>query len=307
MATQRRRANRSIGNKLNQLDTKVDKAMRGSVSPSVDSVGENALQENSVGPTAIMPAGVDSEAIAPGAVGTEGLGIVNSVVSDSILDLKFADGLRFTGNSPSGYLPFSPFSTGSSGSHTQLVLEYLPTGQVVPSFYSSVPVGVVIPWAGLPGNVPNGWLSCTGQEVSRTDVVGQTRTAPLFKVLGTRFGVGNGTTTFNLPDFRGRMAVGQDPSVLDFGIVGKTGGEKDVTLTIAQMPSHTHVQNVHSHTYNTNSANAVFSQGGGTGMDLRGTNNGTTSGVAATNQNTGGSGAHNNMPPYVVMTYIIKQ
>lgn len=65
-----------------------------------------------------------------------------------------------------------------------------------------MPVGCVIPFAGAAA--PTGWLLCQGQAVSRTTY------AQLFSVIGTTYGSGDGSTTFNLPDMRGRVAVGSD-------------------------------------------------------------------------------------------------
>ena len=65
-----------------------------------------------------------------------------------------------------------------------------------------MPVGCVIPFAGAAA--PTGWLLCQGQAVSRTTY------AQLFSVIGTTYGSGDGKTTFNLPDMRGRVAVGSD-------------------------------------------------------------------------------------------------
>ena len=67
---------------------------------------------------------------------------------------------------------------------------------------SQVPVGVVSAFAGV--NAPAGWLMCAGQAVSRTDY------AALFNALSTTYGSGDGSTTFNLPDLRGRVPAGVD-------------------------------------------------------------------------------------------------
>jgi microcystin-dependent protein len=65
---------------------------------------------------------------------------------------------------------------------------------------------------------PPGHYLCNGAEASRTD------DAALFAVIGTTYGAGNGSTTFNLPDFRGRSPFGFDPSQTDFNALGKMGG-----------------------------------------------------------------------------------
>ncbi|HYL49486.1 MAG TPA: tail fiber protein, partial [Stellaceae bacterium] len=109
----------------------------------------------------------------------------------------------------------------------------------------AVPSGVVVPFAGA--SAPSGWLLCYGQAVSRTTY------ATLFATIGTTFGSGDGSTTFNLPDLRGRAAFGVDNmggaaanrvtsggSGINGSALGAVGGAETVTLTQAQMPSHSH-------------------------------------------------------------------
>lgn len=85
-----------------------------------------------------------------------------------------------------------------------------------------MPVGCVIPFAGAAA--PTGWLLCQGQAVSRTTY------AQLFSVIGTTYGSGDGSTTFNLPDMRGRVAVGSDANL------GVAVGEKRKELKQANIP-----------------------------------------------------------------------
>lgn len=90
------------------------------------------------------------------------------------------------------------------------------------------PVGAIIDYAGT--SAPNLWALCYGQAVSRTTY------AAAFAVLGTTFGVGDGSTTFNLPDLRGRVSAGQDDmggtsanrmtSPLDGDSLGAAGGSE---------------------------------------------------------------------------------
>lgn len=80
---------------------------------------------------------------------------------------------------------------------------------------------------------PLGWLLCDGSEVSRTTY------AVLFSYIGESFGVGDGSTTFNLPDFRGRSPLGAGQGVgLSNRDVGDSGGEEEHQLNINEMPSH---------------------------------------------------------------------
>lgn len=189
------------------------------------------------------------------------------------------------------------------------------------------PVGTINPYAGSDATVPAGWLFCGGQAVSRTTY------ADLYTVIGTTYGAGDGSTTFNVPDLRGRVLAGKDnmggttASRLTAGgsgitgtTLGATGGTETHTLTTAQMPSHTHTQDSHSHGLSPRSAagwdsgaTQLIINGGSQYWGLRSTNNngdgGTvtgTTGVTATNQNTGGGGAHQNTQPTIVTNYIIK-
>lgn len=109
----------------------------------------------------------------------------------------------------------------------------------------SLPTAVVLPFAG--SVEPSGWLFCYGQAISRTTY------ATLFTVISTTFGTGDGSTTFNVPDLRGRVPYGKDNmggsaanriTVATSGITGTTlgsaGGAQSITLATTNLPSHTH-------------------------------------------------------------------
>jgi len=177
---------------------------------------------------------------------------------------------------------------------------------------------------------PAGYLLCDGSAISRTTY------SSLFDAIGTAYGVGNGSTTFNIPNLQGRVPVGRDSAQTEFDTLGETGGAKTHTLTVTEMPSHTHTQNSHNHTQNSHNhsqnahSHSTFNQiiglgGFGQASPIFGnavtdvqtrntdattaTNNATTAtnqATTATNQNTGGGGAHNNLQPYVVLNYMIK-
>ena len=153
----------------------------------------------------------------------------------------------------------------------------------------SIPVGSIIPY----GNsvVPETYLLCNGQAVSRTDY------PELFAIIGTSFGSGDGSTTFNVPDYRDKFVLGAGGDV----DLAETGGEKEVTLTVDTMPSHGHqlidtIGNRPQAGWGSGSANnnmISFTATNGMGRYLNA-------------GNTGGGKSHNNMPPYVGTYYIIK-
>lgn len=149
----------------------------------------------------------------------------------------------------------------------------------------TLPVGAIMPFGG--GTVPDNYLLCDGQAVSRTTY------SQLFSVIGTSFGVGDGSTTFNVPNMKGKVPVGYDSTQTEFNSLGKTGGEKTHTLTISEMPSHNHTVPYVSD---------ISPTGGGTDPAY--------GVVHRTNtQNSGSKGggqAHNNLQPYIVQKYIIK-
>ncbi len=143
------------------------------------------------------------------------------------------------------------------------------------------PTGTVAQYAG--SSAPTGWLLCDGTAVSRATY------AALFAIIGTTYGVGDGSTTFNLPDIRGRAPIGAGQgSGLTNRALAATGGAETHTLTIAEMPAHTH--------------GGVFVNAAGY---LPGSNAVVEFNFGSTGS-AGGSGAHNNMQPFLVLNYIIK-
>jgi len=178
-------------------------------------------------------------------------------------------------------------------------------------------IGTIMLW---PLNwAPQGWYFCNGQTLS----VSQNQA--LFSLLGTTYG-GNGETTFNLPDLRGRVPVGFDmestpPAGQPNLTLGQTGGEANHTLLTTEMPAHTHtaVATAGTTTLNVSSANASQSAAtAGASIATPGSLNGRTftgtlgfdtaapntalnagsissTGGTVTNQPTGGSQPHNNM------------
>ena len=167
------------------------------------------------------------------------------------------------------------------------------------TYVDSLPIGTMVPF-GSANNIPTNWRICDGSEVSRTDY------AELFNVIGTSYGEGDGATTFNLPDKRGRVSVGLDSSQTEFSTIGKKGGEKTHKLNWNEMPAHSHAQKTIGNDGNANpwvtSANSgawgvetrnQYAYRGGTGTYLL-------------TDNAGGNQAHNNLQPYEVDVWIIK-
>ena len=181
---------------------------------------------------------------------------------------------------------------------------------------TSIPVGAVTDFAG--SAAPTGWLLCYGQAISRTTY------ASLFAAIGTAYGAGDGTTTFNVPDCRGRVSAGKDDmggtsadrltSPLNGDTLGASGGAEGVSITIPQLPAHNHGGNTgdaggHSHNVN---AFLASNSGGQIGAPLQpGTLGAGIATEFAGSHSHGiafeGSGqAHPNVQPTIIFNKIIK-
>ena len=261
-----------------------------------------------------------------GWVGDASLGIGIEAGRHDTQDNDFATGINqclnkdgsnaATGDLNIGGFKITNIANGSSNNHAASVSQVnalVPAGSIIATAVSAAPAG---------------WLFCAGQAENRTTY------ATLFAAIGTTYGVGDGATTFNLPDLRGRVIAaldnmgGTDAGRLSLAnTLGTSAGTQNHTLTPAEMPAHTHVQDAHTHTQSSHvhgstsgidfatwtGAVGTAATGGGvnlpSGVGLSAgtaattaTNNNTT----ATNQNTGGGGAHNIMQPTLLLNYIIK-
>ena len=173
-----------------------------------------------------------------------------------------------------------------------------------------VPSGALMPFAGA--SAPTGFLLCHGQAVSRTTY------ATLFSAISTTYGTGDGSSTFNLPDLRGRVIAGQDDmggasanrltnqtGGLNGDTLGATGGSETHTLTTAQLASHTHsFSDTDSITAMTFLSDGLGVNRGGSGQSS--SSNSISVSISGTTGSTGSGSAHNNVQPTMVLNYIIK-
>lgn len=161
-------------------------------------------------------------------------------------------------------------------------------------------------------SAPQGYLLEDGSAVSRTTY------ADLFNVIGTKFGAGNGSTTFNLPDSRGRVTVARSNDA-EFSTIGNQsgtgiGGEKSHTLTESEMAVHDH--DFAGVTIFWGSAGDVFFRlDNDTNDRIQAVAGTSPAGAVYTDQNAngwtdtynvGGGGAHNEIQPYIVALRVIK-
>ena len=178
----------------------------------------------------------------------------------------------------------------------------------------AMPTGAVVPFAGVSANTPTGFLLCHGQAVSRTTYSG------LSAVVTAHYGAGDGSSTFNLPDLRGRVVAGKDnmggtsadrltgqSGGINGDVLGRTGGAETHTITEAQLASHSHgaAKRFNSEEGSGDSRNSLV----GSQQDVNSAFQGyetSTGGGDILIQNTGSGSAHNNVQPTFILNYIIK-
>ncbi|HEV2153178.1 phage tail protein [Bradyrhizobium sp.] len=246
----------------------------------------------------------------------------SAVIPDgSIASVKLADGAVAANKLADGVVTNSKLATNAvttnKVANNAILLAKL--GSDVPAQLRDliIPAGAIWPYAGA--SVPSGWLLCAGQNVSRTAYPN------LFAALGggAIYGFGDGSTTFTMPDLRGRVPAGLDSmtgtpagrlttTLTGIGL-GDFGGEEWHTLTTSEIPSHTHANTLsdpgHTHPYVAVNNSEQKPASGGTAAYTSTTTVNTTSnttGITITNVSTGGGGAHNNVQPTLVINYIIK-
>ena len=156
--------------------------------------------------------------------------------------------------------------------------------------------GMMMPFAGT--SAPTGWVFCDGAAISRTTY------ADLFTAIASTYGAGDGSSTFNVPDLRGRVIAGQDDmggtsanrltaqtGGLNGDTLGATGGTETHTLALTEMPN--------SFYYNSNLSQVTLD-------NFAGYNDTARVSDVITHTTQGGGGAHNNVQPTIVLNYIIK-
>jgi microcystin-dependent protein len=144
---------------------------------------------------------------------------------------------------------------------------------------------------------PDGWLLCQGQAVSRATF------SVLFNLITTTYGVGDGSTTFNLPDMRGKVPLGEgtaDPADVPDGtahaLADKEGAETH-TLIIAELAIHDHEERIQNARVSDGAAGASQARLGGNVVENVG---------AERTESTGSGTAHNNLQPSLTLNFIIK-
>ena len=188
---------------------------------------------------------------------------------------------------------FSDVDDGNNVKKTtvQGVIDLVPIPQ-------GVPTGTILDFAG--DTAPSNYFLCHGQDVSRTTY------NDLFVAIGTTYGAGDGSTTFNIPDLRGRVSAGKDdmggaaasrltlarPEGVDGSALGNTGGAESHTLNVDELAAHDH---------------DLIGAGGSSGpqQGLAKDSNANNLGDNLVG-NTGGDEAHNNVQPTIVLNKIIR-
>lgn len=205
------------------------------------------------------------------------------------------------------------------------------TQPAVPGSDYQIPIapGSMIDYGGP--TAPSGWLLCDGSAISRSTY------SALFTAIGTTWGVGDGLTTFNVPDLRRRATIGAGGTAVagPANTLGSVGGEEKHVLTTAELAAHNHpvtlTDPTHTHPNTLNDPrhahNVQGTGGGGTTTGVQGNNGGgnlggittdqqptgmsitnaaASTGITASSASAGSGNAHNNMQPSAVVNKIIK-
>lgn len=165
------------------------------------------------------------------------------------------------------------------------------------------PVGTIHAYAGPVA--PANYVLMDGRALKRAEY------PALYALIGDTYGAGDGSTTFNVPDARGRALVALDTAQAEFNAMGKKGGAKTVALTAAQNGAHSHLLSSGGHAH-------AFSWGGAGGTNVHVQNAIAAVGAPPSNNLTtyqsvwnrtaadGAGEAHNNLQPFLTVAYVIK-
>jgi len=202
-----------------------------------------------------------------------------------------ADNFTVGGNlAVTGTTTFTGIPSGPTASPATNTTQLATTAFVLAN---SVPTGAINMWG--TATAPTGYLLCAGAAVSRTTY------AALFAVISTTFGVGDGSTTFNLPNYTSRFPYGTT--------LASTGGTADAVIV-----SHTHTATVTDPTHSHNLPNTAIAQTNngqqgrtdGSQASAMTTTSSASTGISVTNTTEGVSGVGQNLPPYLGINFIIK-
>jgi microcystin-dependent protein len=268
--------------------------------------------------TGTSPGAIDTGNLVDGAVTTAKLAstavTTAKITDDAITQAKIADDAVGSAQIAADAVTQAKIADDAVGS-AQIADNAVGTAQIADSAVTAAKLssdaafsaGMLMPYAGT--SAPTGWLLAYGQAVSRTTY------ADLFTAISTTYGSGDGSTTFNLPDLRGRTIAGQDDmggssanrltnqsGGLNGDTLGASGGAETHTLTTSQMPSHSHTLGSNakiSTTFDTSGGNTAIRRDtlSGSGLD---------SYISGSTEAAGSGAAHNNVQPTIILNYIIK-
>lgn len=327
----------AIGNGSNEVDmyggtNKLGQSgSTNTITGTTDVVGTTTINDSNGIATTKINTGSTTGAVTIGnvnvsSVDIEGTTTINSSVAKNT---QIGSATSYTGIGGAADASYALKVTGATNITGNLTVGGAITGTFIPT-------STILPYAGA--TAPTGYLLCSGAAISRITY------ATLFGVIGTTYGSGDGSTTFNIPDLQAYFPVGFKSGDANFGTLGGSGGSKTFTLATTNLPAHNHSvtdpghthtisQTAHSHTitdpghthtvpnYNSNGSTNIRSGGtnqaqvadatnsANTGVTVNTTsitisNNSATTGI--TTDNTGSDTAVTHLQPYLTINYIIK-
>ncbi len=261
----------------------------------------SAFKDGSISTNDLADDAVTTDKIADGAV------TVNRIANNAVTTVKLGTGAVVASKIGIGQVTNARIADDAIT--TAKIADGAVTQAKINSAVIFTPVGTVITYAG--SSAPTGYLICNGTAISRTTY------AALFAIIGTTYGAGDGSSTFNLPNLQEKFIVGSSSNT-GYNLAD-TGGAADVILTATQMPNHAHYVNLttnnagnHNHTYaafgggTSGTVPALRFDGGGAVNSNTSTHNGHNHSVTGNTNQQGGGAAHENRPPYIALLTCIK-